>query len=69
MHMRLISILVLFLIPFLAGAQSYYLVYLKPKDLSKSQLSISRESKERKQRFHIEIDERDYAEAPYGARS
>jgi serine protease AprX len=59
--MRLISILVLFLIPFLASAQSYYLVYLKPKDLSKSQLSISRESKERKQRFHIEIDERDYA--------
>lgn len=61
MHMRLISILVLFLIPFLASAQSYYLVYLKPKDLSKSKLCISRESIERKQRFQIEIDERDYA--------
>jgi hypothetical protein len=59
--MRLISLLVLFLIPVLADAQSCYLVYLKPKVISDSKLSISRESMERKRRFQIEIDEKDYA--------
>ena len=57
----LVFLFVVVLFPLFVLGQSHYLIYLKPKEVNFSEPAISRESLNRKVKYGISLDSRDYA--------
>lgn len=60
-------IIIYFLItafPFYVSSKTHYLVYFKPKNLSRAKLMISEDAKKRRLKFEIPIDKNDYSIEP-----